>query len=198
VHHRPVAGLSYTSFSLHSLAITPNRTTANGTFSLALVATNTGEVDSAVPVQVFFRDPVCYPVRIASIQLVRFAKVFLRAGESKHITIGLSARDLGFWDDGRNGNNEVGPEGGWVVDPGVFNLVIGTAGFTSWRQPQGLLGAASVASFQAAILTEIYLCNVCSCQEILRRNGRGQETLRSWRRDLNGVVPVRREGAGKG
>jgi hypothetical protein len=35
-------------------------------------------------------------------------------------------------------------------------------------------GAASVASFEAAVLTEIYLCNVCSCQEILRRNGRGQ------------------------
>eukprot|EP01047_Picozoa_sp_COSAG01_P059075 COSAG01_NODE_7046_length_3377_cov_4.561853_3_plen_66_part_00 len=34
-------------------------------------------------------------------------------------------------------------------------------------------GAASVASFQAAVLTEIYLCNVCSYQEILRRNGRG-------------------------
>jgi hypothetical protein len=26
----------------------------------------------------------------------------------------------------------------------------------------------------AAVLTEIYLCNVCSCQETLRRNGRGQ------------------------
>eukprot|EP01047_Picozoa_sp_COSAG01_P013007 COSAG01_NODE_601_length_14954_cov_175.954359_8_plen_185_part_00 len=34
-------------------------------------------------------------------------------------------------------------------------------------------GAASVASFLAAFLTEIYLCNFCSCQEILRRNGRG-------------------------
>jgi hypothetical protein len=34
-------------------------------------------------------------------------------------------------------------------------------------------GAASVASFWAAVLTEIYLCNVCSCQEVLRRNGRG-------------------------
>jgi hypothetical protein len=35
-------------------------------------------------------------------------------------------------------------------------------------------GAAAVASVLAAVLTEIYLCNVCSCQEILRRNGRGQ------------------------
>jgi hypothetical protein len=29
------------------------------------------------------------------------------------------------------------------------------------------------AAFLAAVVTEIYLCNVCSCQEILRRNGRG-------------------------
>jgi hypothetical protein len=35
------------------------------------------------------------------------------------------------------------------------------------------IGAASVASFLVAVLTEIYLCHVCSCQEILRRNGRG-------------------------
>jgi hypothetical protein len=28
-------------------------------------------------------------------------------------------------------------------------------------------------AFRRPILTEIYLCNVCSCQEILRRNGRG-------------------------
>jgi hypothetical protein len=34
-------------------------------------------------------------------------------------------------------------------------------------------GAASVASFVASVLTEMYLCNVCSCQRILRRNGRG-------------------------
>jgi hypothetical protein len=32
-------------------------------------------------------------------------------------------------------------------------------------------GAAAVASFLAAVLTEIYLCGVCSCQELLRRKG---------------------------
>jgi hypothetical protein len=31
-----------------------------------------------------------------------------------------------------------------------------------------------VRPFLAAVLTEMYLCNVCSCQEILRHNGRGQ------------------------
>eukprot|EP01049_Picozoa_sp_SAG25_P007139 SAG25_NODE_567_length_6885_cov_9.281757_5_plen_56_part_00 len=40
-------------------------------------------------------------------------------------------------------------------------------------------GATSVASLLAAVLTEIYLCNVCSCQEILRRHGRGQSWCRT-------------------
>jgi hypothetical protein len=38
----------------------------------------------------------------------------------------------------------------------------------------GHRGAAAVGSFWAAVLAEIYLCGICSCQEILRRNGRGQ------------------------
>eukprot|EP01047_Picozoa_sp_COSAG01_P038722 COSAG01_NODE_3158_length_6489_cov_2.264945_2_plen_155_part_00 len=47
-------------------------------------------------------------------------------------------------------------------------------------------GAASVASFLAAVLAEIHLCNVCSCQEILRRNGRGQAAAASLRRSGGG------------
>jgi hypothetical protein len=46
-----------------------------------------------------------------------------------------------------------------------------TARLQAWQR---LLGAAAVASFLAAVLTEICLCNVCSCHEVLRRNGRGQ------------------------
>jgi hypothetical protein len=90
--------------------------------------------------KVFFRDPFCVPIRIASIQLVRFTKIFLRAGETKQVTIQLLASDLRYWDDGRNGNKAVGPKGGWVVDPGLFNIVIGTSGFASWTKPEGLLG----------------------------------------------------------
>eukprot|EP01047_Picozoa_sp_COSAG01_P026343 COSAG01_NODE_1694_length_9467_cov_4.976196_8_plen_592_part_00 len=44
-------------------------------------------------------------------------------------------------------------------------------------------GAAAVASFLAAVLAEICLCNVCSCQETLSRNGRrrGQARARAQR-----------------
>jgi hypothetical protein len=45
-----------------------------------------------------------------------------------------------------------------------------------------LAGAAAAASFLAAVLTEICLCNVCSGPEMLRRDGRGQAwTCRGWR-----------------
>jgi hypothetical protein len=44
--------------------------------------------------------------------------------------------------------------------------------------------AAAVASFSAAVLTGIYLGKVCSCQEILRRNGRGQAPLSLRRHDM--------------
>eukprot|EP01047_Picozoa_sp_COSAG01_P080671 COSAG01_NODE_15776_length_1300_cov_16.487094_2_plen_93_part_00 len=53
----------------------------------------------------------------------------------------------------------------------------------SWEQLEEALAAkgdldkvltkADAASFLATVLTEIYLCGICSCQEILRRNGRG-------------------------
>jgi hypothetical protein len=48
-------------------------------------------------------------------------------------------------------------------------------------------GAAAVASFLAAVLTEICLCGVCSCHEILRRNSRGQG--RHWSRTGTSQVP---------
>ena len=49
------------------------------------------------------RDPVAMPVRISSIQLVRFDKIELKAGETRAVNIVLDAADLGHWDDGRNG-----------------------------------------------------------------------------------------------
>jgi hypothetical protein len=39
-------------------------------------------------------------------------------------------------------------------------------GWTEFREESLTLGASAVASFLAAVLTEISLCNVCSCQEI--------------------------------
>jgi hypothetical protein len=56
--------------------------------------------------------------------------------------------------------------------------------------------AAAVASCLAAVLTEIYLCGVCSCQEMLRRNGQVRE-LRAARQvgllQQRGLPPLDRQ-----
>jgi hypothetical protein len=41
------------------------------------------------------------------------------------------------------------------------------------RMAKMMVRMASAASFLTAVFTEIYLCHACSCQNILRRNGRG-------------------------
>ena len=96
-------GMSYTSYRLSGLQISPRATDASGKFKLTLKATNTGPRDGRCIVQVYFRDPVAMPVRISSIQLVRFDKIELKAGETRTVNIVLDAADLGYWDDGRNG-----------------------------------------------------------------------------------------------
>eukprot|EP00040_Diaphanoeca_grandis_P038707 m.257128 g.257128 ORF g.257128 m.257128 type:complete len:798 (-) comp35003_c0_seq1:1727-4120(-) len=133
-------GLSYTTYILSDLTITPQQAKASESFNLTLTVSNTGSRSGSIPVQVYFRDPYAMPVRIASIQLVRFTKVFVEAGSSVNISIQLAASDLGFWDDGLNGLGAAG----WKVDPGDFELTIGTAGFTDWSNPEGLLGTLTV------------------------------------------------------
>ena len=69
-------------------------------WKVTLTAHNTGAMDGAVPVQLYFRKPFASPVRLASIQLVRFEKVWIPAGSSVVVEIELVAADLGYWDDG--------------------------------------------------------------------------------------------------
>jgi hypothetical protein len=50
----------------------------------------------------------------------------------------------------------------------------GAAPSVWWRAaPPAMRCGGRCAPFGGAVWTEIYLGNVCSCQEILRRNGRG-------------------------
>ena len=89
-------GLSYTAYALGGLVIAEPNVSVTGTWEIALTAYNTGEMDGAVPVQLYFRKPFASPVRLASIQLVRFTKVWIPAGESVAVKIELDAADLGY------------------------------------------------------------------------------------------------------
>ena len=95
-------------------------------------------------IQVYFRDPVARVIRIASVQLLRFARTEVIApGASVPITITAPVSQFAYWDDGQNDN---GLSPGWVVDPGEFELFAGFAGFGSWSNPGGLKATVTVHS----------------------------------------------------
>ena len=86
-------GLSYTTFSYGDLKVTDKK----AVFTL----TNTGKVDGAEVAQLYVhaKNPSVYrPYK----ELKGFAKVFLKAGESKEVTIELDDKAFRYWNSASN------------------------------------------------------------------------------------------------
>ena len=102
-------GLSYTTFAYSDLKVTEKQ----ATFMLK----NTGGVDGAEVAQLYVhaKNPTVYrPNR----ELKGFAKVFLKAGESKEVTIALDDKAFRYWND-RTGRFE--------IDGGDYEILIGAS-----------------------------------------------------------------------
>jgi len=67
-------------------------------------------------VQLYVQDLVSSVVRPLK-ELKDFQKVMLKAGESKTITFNISKEKLSFYNQQLN----------WVAEPGMFNLMVGSA-----------------------------------------------------------------------
>lgn len=110
-------GLSYTTFEYTDLTIEKDVFVINEEVKFSVKVKNTGKVDGAEVVQIYFRDLVASVTRPAK-QLIRFEKVFLKAGEEKKLTFSLKPEtDLSF----------TGAEMKRIVEPGEFNLMVGSA-----------------------------------------------------------------------
>lgn len=102
-------GLSYTTFAYSDLCV--NETEASFTL------TNTGKRDGAEVVQLYVGMPEhknFRPVR----ELKGFAKVFLKAGESRRVTIRFDEKTFRFWDTKTNQ---------WEIEDGVYCVMIGAS-----------------------------------------------------------------------
>ena len=102
-------GLSYTTFTYSDLQVTEEK----ATFTL----TNTGNVDGAEVAQLYVHavNPSVYrPNR----ELKGFAKVFLKAGESKIVTIPLDDKAFRYWND---------LTGKFEIDGGEYEIQIGAS-----------------------------------------------------------------------
>ena len=109
-------GLSYTTFEYSDLALSTEKISADGTVDVEVTITNTGERDGVEIAQLYIRD--CYssvtrPVK----ELKDFARVELKAGESKLVKFTITPDKLQFY----NADMQR------IVEPGEFKVMVGSS-----------------------------------------------------------------------
>ena len=106
-------GLSYTTFKYSNLKIATSKHSA----TISFVLKNTGEKEGAEVAQVYVSEvnPI---VPRPKKELKAFQKIFLKAGEEKLVTLKLDETSFQYFDDTKMK---------WVVNPGVFNILIGSS-----------------------------------------------------------------------
>jgi beta-glucosidase len=115
-------GLSYTTFRYGSVKVTPARIAPDGSATVSVDVTNTGRREGDDVVQLYLRDQVSSVTRPVK-ELRGFARIHLRAGESKRVEFRLGPAELGLYD--RDNKR--------VVEPGKFDVMVG-ASSTDIRQ----------------------------------------------------------------
>jgi beta-glucosidase len=110
-------GLSYSSFKYENLVI-PTATVGRGdVVAVSVDVTNTSQRDGDEVVQLYTHQ-VHAGVPVPIKQLRAFQRVHLKAGEKQTVKLTLAVKDLGIWDI---------PKHAFVVDAGVFDLLIGAS-----------------------------------------------------------------------
>lgn len=109
-------GLSYTTFELSSPAIETPTVAPEGTVTVTVTLTNTGDRPGDEVVQVYIRDPIASLTRPV-LELKAFARVGLQPGESTRLAFSIPMAQLGFHDRDLR----------YVVEPGEFEVFVGTS-----------------------------------------------------------------------
>ena len=108
-------GLSYTSFAFDNESIRINEKI--GQISIKLTVKNTGNMDGAEVIQVYFGKPESAVIR-PNKELKAFKKLFLKRGESKSIELTIPIKSLAFY------NTAIKD---WVVEGGEYFVFIGNS-----------------------------------------------------------------------
>src|SRR4029079_10934202 len=107
-------GLSYTTFGYDKLAVEPS--TEPGTrYRVSFDVTNTGAREGAEVAQVYVGQPGSKVPRPAK-ELKGFAKVSLKPGETKRVSVTLDDRSFSYYDAAARR---------WRADPGTYQVLVG-------------------------------------------------------------------------
>lgn len=109
-------GLSYTRFKYSKLNLSSESISNGESLKITFTLTNIGDYDGDEVVQLYIRDELASVAR-PLIELKGFQRVHLKKGESKEIQFSITPEMLQML------NNDME----WVVEPGVFRLMIGAS-----------------------------------------------------------------------
>jgi beta-glucosidase len=120
-------GLSYTTFAISNLHVTPGSPASSG-FAVSFDVTNTGSRPGAEVAQVYLGLPAV--ARDAPRRLVGYTKVLLQPGAAQHVTVTIdansSAHPLSYWDTATSGWKTA--NGDYIVYVGNSSRNVATAG----------------------------------------------------------------------
>ncbi len=108
-------GLSYTTFKLSNLQVSPEIATRNGNVTVSFDVTNTGKRAGADVAQLYVGDPSAKVKRPAK-ELKGFQKVRLEPGRTQHVSLTLDRHAFAYWSTATHD---------WEVDPGKFQVFVG-------------------------------------------------------------------------
>jgi beta-glucosidase len=110
-------GLSYTTFSYDNLKINSNSISKNEKITISCDITNSGKLEGAEIAQLYIQDVESSAERPIK-ELKRFKKINLNPSEKETISFELDKNELSFYSEKDNS---------WKVEPGKFNLFIGSS-----------------------------------------------------------------------
>ncbi|HEX7339299.1 MAG TPA: glycoside hydrolase family 3 C-terminal domain-containing protein [Rhodanobacteraceae bacterium] len=109
-------GLSYTSFKLGNIKVSPQRITSSGKVTVTVDLTNTGKRAGAEVAQLYVGHPASAgePPK----QLRAFDKVFLKPGQTRQVSLNVPARAFAVWNEGMHA---------WQVADGSYKIWVGNS-----------------------------------------------------------------------
>lgn len=110
-------GMSYTTFEYGKPSASAKEMTADGSITIEIPVTNTGNADGKETVQLYIADEKSSLPRPLK-ELKGFRKLDLKRGETATATFTITADDLKFFDDKAHA---------WVAEPGKFKALVGAS-----------------------------------------------------------------------
>ena len=107
-------GLSYTTFDYKNLKINKTAFAKGEAVKVSVEVTNSGNYDGKEVVQLYIHDEFASLARPVK-ELKGFELIELKKGETKTVTLTLTEKELGFYDN----------DGNYLVEPGTFKIMVG-------------------------------------------------------------------------